>query len=132
MSLRSIAMSRVVDRFLLGVFVLLVVALLSTNTGWVLAVCPDVTVRPNSPCKTTVKVCAQVPGCPGNGEKVYQGDFQCDRPGSGTTCEGSGSFAPCSYECDCYAVGPNNCVMHVSQGCQAHSAETKREVSCGS
>ena len=92
----------------------------------------NMTVRPNSPCKTNRSVCG-VPGMPTQGctsrteEVVEPSNFQCDQPKSGTTCTGSGVWVLCYTVRGCYLVG-ENCVINPSSGYQPHTGETLKEV----
>jgi hypothetical protein len=106
------------------------------NVTW--AVCPDVKVREDGPCETQFDVCTphytdgKLTSCTGQSEDVAKGDFQCDAPSSGSTCQGSGEAAPCKNTCHCIVItapdpddrrcGGNNC--------QQANAETKSTVDC--
>jgi len=114
-------------------FVIATFAVIGCMNLW--AACPDVKVRPNSPCLTQFPVCAWVvvPGstqrtCPQFGRSTSSGNFQCDQPATGNTCMGSGQFAPCYVECECTMIGLN-CVYD-SNNCSGHVAETKTTVNC--
>ena len=110
-----------------------VFACVSNFVGIVYAQCANMTVRANSPCKTTLKVCVMSAGlCPGKGETTAAGNlgnFQCDQPKSGTTCIGTGEFAPCYVEADCTPDGSGGCMMKASTA-QSYTAETKKETQC--
>lgn len=74
------------------------------------AACPNMGVRPNSPCKTESDVCVDTdPGpalvCSAKGSIMKFGDFQNDLPAQGKTTTGTGAFAPCRVLSGCTPVG---------------------------
>ena len=115
-------------RFVTVLAALYVTCAMALNTGFLVA-CPNMTVRPNSPCVIQAKVCP-IPNmqvCSTKGEDVQPGNFQCDSPNAGTQCTGSGQFAPCRTECACGRV---NGVCILVPPCQAFNSETKVPVGC--
>ncbi len=119
--------SNVVSMFVVGVG-----AMELAIVGIVAAACPDMKVRPNSPCKTTLKTCvylAENASCSPEGEETSAGNFQCDLFNPGTTCTGSGWFAQCYRLCACKETGPTRCEMNYNT-CQAYTQETKVTISC--
>lgn len=111
-----------------------IVGMFIATRAW--SACPDMTVRPNSPCKTNnIALCVPTgpPGggvhCPASGETVASGNFQCDMPKPDVTCTGAGtqSIAPCNTVCSCTVSG-QTCVLVVP--CQTFGAEQLKEVAC--
>lgn len=116
------------NSFVLGLVVIGGSAFASVNLAW--AAC--MTVRPDSPCKTTIVLCVDNnPGagvvCSSEGETVFKANFQCDLPSADQSCTGSGNFAPCNKICHCIA-SMGTCVTTFD--CENFAAETKISVDC--
>lgn len=90
-------------------------------------------VRAMSPCETQADLCIDMDPsnavvCPTTAETISPGDFQCDAPNTGTTCQGSGApFAPCKVNSACVATG-NTC--QIAAPYNPVGAETKVTVPC--
>lgn len=96
--------------------------------------CPDRAVRPDSPCITSALGCSNVGGnCPGQGDIVYDGPFQCDLVVTGVYCRGDGaSLKDCYFRGTCKDVddGPSvNCQVDIQQG-QLHVKEGLKTDPC--
>jgi hypothetical protein len=109
---------------------LIVFAIADYSVKIVYASCPNVTVRGNSPCVTILKTCAgSQQGCTARqGETTASGDFQCDSPSSGSTCTGTGNFAPCKTVYSCMNYG-GQCVNNPN-AYQVYTAETQKDAKC--
>jgi hypothetical protein len=100
--------------------------------------CPGTTVRGNSPCLTTVLTCnvydmnGKVVNCGAQGQSTFPGNFQCDQPAAGSTCTGTGQFAPCQTTCGCTKSldAQGNVVCGTTVPCQSSNTETKQGVGC--
>lgn len=107
------------------------VALIAVNAPWLVAACPDRTVRNNSPCVTQANKCAQnYPYCSGFDQHVYNGRFQCDIINVDTYCIGSGNFEDCYLECDCTPDSRLKECVPDATSCQLVVKETKVAIPC--
>ena len=131
------------------------------NSCYVWSSCANKSVRPNSPCNTTNAVCevfgllpqldAQgqpvlgpdnkpvmfiaTVNCGNTGGLQFPNTFQCDSPNSGTDCQGSSFFVPCTTTWNC-TKQPNptdplrQVICNPGQQGSSTTGETKVTVSC--
>ena len=101
-----------------------------TTTG-----CPHMKVRPDSPCVTVANACFPNAGvCPGNGQDVKKGDFQCDISAQNKYCTGNNHWAICYWQAKCRVVpgsDPVSCeVSPQDPNGQFVAAESKVTATC--
>jgi|GEM_PF-3202305 len=96
--------------------------------------CPDMSVRANSPCVLGGLGCQLIDGqCPGQGDYIFSGPFQCDVIQVGSYCVGDSlGQKNCYFRGKCILTGlGNNCVTDLQDvNGQMNTLEGKKTDPC--